>query len=553
MTHEFRVGEWLVEANLNRITRADRQIALEPKAIEVLLCLAKNAGDVLAKREIIKSVWPDTFVSDGVLTYCISELRKAFRDDAKNPQIIETIPRRGYRLIAQVSGVHSADKSKPSIAVLAFSDMSPDKDQGYFCDGIAEEILNDLAHLKGLNVAARTSSFAFKGKPEDIRIIGRKLGVDTVLEGSIRKSGNNLRITAQLINVADGYRLWSERYDRKLKDVFAIQDEIAHSIVQSLEVELSDTEKRLLERVPTQNIEAYDFYIRGRQFFYRSKRKSIESAIEMFSRATGKDPAYALAYAGMADCYSYLYMYFDNAGSNLEMARRMSQMALDLDPELAEAHTARGFAVSLNKKYKEAEREFKTAIKLNPRLFEAHYFYGRTCSAMGRFKEAAQHYEQAENVKPEDCQALSLLAFTARILGQKERFNAAIRRTLAKAKKHLELNPDDSRVLYIGATALLESGEKEKGLEWVNKAYALDPDDPYIVYGIACFHCRLGNQKEAMDYFEQSVRTGFTHKEWIINDTDLDPLRKMPRFKAVMRQLDNKSGKKLEPIRSKNR
>jgi adenylate cyclase len=537
---EIRVGEWLIEPDLNRMTRADRQVVLEPKAIEVLLFLVKHAGDVLSKKEIIKTVWSDTFVSDGVLTYCISELRKAFGDDAKNPQIIQTIPRRGYRLIAQVTETYSATPSQPSIAVLAFSDMSSEKDQEYFCDGIAEEILNNLTQIKGLNVAARTSSFAFKGKSEDIRIIGRKLGVDAVLEGSIRKSGTRLRISAQLINVADGYHLWSERYDRRLKDIFVIQEEIAHSIVQSLEVELSDSEKLLLKKIPTKNIEAYDFYIRGLQFFYQSKRKSIEYAIEMFSHATDKDPRYAMAYAGLADCYSYLYMYFDSARSNLELAQKMSQVAVDLDSELAEAHTARGFAMSLSQSYREAENEFKIAIQMNPRLFEAYYFYARTCFAMGRLEDAIRLYEQAENVKPEDCQAPSLLAFTCRSMGQRERSEAAYRRTLTKAKKHLELNPDDSRVLYLAATALLELGEREKSIEWAKKSYSLDPMDPYIVYGIACFQCRLGNLKEAMDYFEQSIRAGFTQKEWIVNDIDLDPIRKTPRFQALIKQLEKK-------------
>lgn len=537
---EIRVGEWLIEPDLNRMTRADRQVVLEPKAIEVLLFLVKHAGDVLSKKEIIKTVWSDTFVSDGVLTYCISELRKAFGDDAKNPQIIQTIPRRGYRLIAQVTETYPATQSQPSIAVLAFSDMSAEKDQEYFCDGIAEEILNNLTQIKGLNVAARTSSFAFKGKSEDIRIIGRKLGVDAVLEGSIRKSGTRLRISAQLIKVADGYHLWSERYDRRLKDIFVIQEEIAHSIVQSLEVELSDSEKLLLKKIPTKNIEAYDFYIRGLQFFYQSKRKSIEYAIEMFSHAADKDPRYAMAYAGLADCYSYLYMYFDSARSNLELAQKMSQVAVDLDPELAEAHTARGFAMSLSQSYKEAENEFKTAIQMNPRLFEAYYFYARTCFATGRLEDAIRLYEQAENVKPEDCQAPSLLAFTCRSMGQRERSEAAYRRTLAKAKKHLELNPDDSRVLYLAATALLELGEREKSIEWAKKSYSLDPMDPYIVYGIACFQCRLGNLKEAMNYFEQSIRAGFTQKEWIVNDIDLDPIRKTPRFKALIKQLEKK-------------
>ena len=159
---------------------------------------------------------------------------------------------------------------------------------------------------------------------------------------------------------------------------------------------------------------------------------------------------------------------------------------------------------------------------------------------MGRLEDAARLYEQAESVKPDDCQAPFLLAFTSRSMGQKERSEAAYRRTLAKAEKHLELNPDDSRVLYLAATALLELGEREKSIEWARKSYSLDPTDPYIVYGIACFQCRVGNLKAAMDYFEKSVHAGFTHKEWIMNDIDLDPIRKTRRFQAVIKQLEKK-------------
>ncbi len=534
MAREFQVGEWLVEPNLNRISSAGVTTPVEPKVVEVLVCLANNPGEVLSKDDIIRAVWPDTHVTDEVLTYSISELRKAFHDDARNPRVIQTIPRRGYRLIAPVTPLEPTPKRQPSIAVLAFADMSPEKDQEYFCDGIAEEIISDLAHLTGLRVASRTSAFAFKERSEDVRMIGKKLGVDTVLEGSVRKAGDRLRITAQLINVEDGCHLWSERYERELKDVFAIQDEIARKIVHALEVNLTDTESRRLGRAPTQNVEAYDFYLRGRQFFYRSKRKAIECAIEMFTHATEKDPNYALAYAGLADCYSYMYMYFDSDTLNLERARIISKAALTLDGELAEAHSAHGLAVSLSKQYERAEREFEAAIRLNPRLFEAYYFYARTCFIQGKLDEAVRLFEQAENVKPEDLQACSLMSFALRCLGQKEKSDLVSRRLLKKVERHIELNPDDSRALYLGATALLDLGDREKSLQWARKSYSLDPEDPYIVYGIACFHCMLGKYEEALDYFEKAVRAGFAHREWIETDKDLDPLRSDPRFQAIL-------------------
>ncbi len=541
MARRFQVGDFVVEPDLNRITRGNTAVSVEPKVLDVLVCLAERPGEVFTREEILRAVWPDTHVTEEALTYSISTLRKVLGDDAREPHVIQTISRRGYRLIAQVqAGASPVASPLPSVAVLAFSDMSPGKDHGYFCDGIAEEITNRLTHLRGLRVAARTSAFAFKRQAEDVRSIGRKLGVGAVLEGSVRKAGTHLRITAQLVHVADGCQLWSASFDRESEDVFAIQDEISQKVVRALEVELSDRERSILGKAPTQSVEAYEFYLRGRQFFYKSKRKSIQCALELLTRAAGKDPTFAQAWAGMADCYSYLYMYFDNDQLNLELAREMSRTSLELDPDLAEAHSASGLAASLSKLYGQAEKEFQAAIRLNPHLFEAYYFYGRTCFVQGKLEEATRLYEQAEIVKPDDCQAPSLLAFTCRTLGQRERAEEAYRRTLAKVRKQLDLNPDDSRAIYLGATALMELGDHSEGLQWARRSYDLDPDDPYIVYGTACFHSRMGMIEEAVAYFEQAVRAGFSHVEWIKNDSDFDQIRNHPRFLAALHDLESR-------------
>jgi serine/threonine protein kinase len=226
-------------------------------------------------------------------------------------------------------------QSVKSMAVLPFTNMSADPENEYFTDGMAEEIINSLSKIKSLSVASRTSSFAYNGKTEDIREIGKKLEVSAVLEGSVRKMGNKIRISVQLINVANGYQLWSERYDREIEDVFAIQDEIAQNITKALRVVLSEDEKRAIEKMPTENVEAYDYYLRGRQFFHQHRRTSIEFARQMFTRAIEIDPEYALAHAGIADCCSILYMYFDARESNLKQADIASRKALQLDTGLA--------------------------------------------------------------------------------------------------------------------------------------------------------------------------------------------------------------------------
>jgi tetratricopeptide (TPR) repeat protein len=371
--------------------------------------------------------------------------------------------------------------------------------------------------------------------------VSLKNDVATVLEGSVRKAGEQLRIGAQLINVDNGYQLWSDQFDRHLQDVFGIQEEIAQSIADALRLRLSDRERRTIEKAATHDVEAFDLYLRGRQLFYGSKRRSIRSALERFVRATEKDPDYALAHAGIADCYSYLYMYFGGNRSDLERADQASLRALELDPELAEVHAARGLVFSLGKHFIEAEQEFKSAISLNPNQYEAHYFYARTCFVQGKFEKAVQLYERASNVNPNDYQAPSLLAFTYRVMNRPDMAEATHRRTLVNVERQLKVYPDDSRALYLGATALLDLGEHDKGLAMVERSLAIDPEDPYIVYGGACFYARLGRLEESLQCFERAVEAGFVQREWIDKDADLDPIRDDDRFQDAVRKLDSDS------------
>jgi adenylate cyclase len=537
MAREFHVGEWLVEPNLNCITRANRKTSVEPKVIEVLAYLADYAGEVLSKEQIIQAVWPDTFVSDEVLRYSITALRKAFKDDARNPQIIQTIPRRGYRLIAEVSKKTTAAEARGSIAVLAFTDISSTKDQEYFCDGISEEIISNLSRIQGLRISSRTSSFAFKGKSEDIRSIGRKLGVESVLEGSVRKAEGRLRITAQLIKVADGCHLWTERYDRELKDIFAIQDEIARSIAATLKIALTPRECVALGKAPTTDLEAYDYYLRGKQFFYQYKNRGIKFALKMYTRAIELDPAYVRAFAGIADCCSFLFMHAGSNDSHREQADAMSRRALELDPDSAEAHASRGVACSLKKNFAEAESEFEKAIRLDPTLFEAYYFYARICFEQGKLEKTIQLYEKSMEVNPHDYQAPLLIAQVYSDLGDEKNAEASRRRGIQAAEARLKLHPDDTRALYMGANGLVALGEYELGLEWAKQAIVIDPDEPMVLYNVACVQSLAQQYNDALDSLEKSIRSGLKHKNWVEHDSNLDPLRRLPRYKQLIKQL----------------
>jgi len=421
-----------------------------------------------------------------------------------------------------------------SIAVLPFTNTSPDPENEYFTDGMAEEIINALAKIKSLGVASRTSTFALKGKTEDIREIGKRLEVSTVLEGSVRKMGNKIRVSAQLINVANGLQLWSERYDREMDDVFAIQDEIAQNIVKALRVVLSDEEKRAIEKVATDNVQAYDYYLRGRKFFHQNRRTSIEFARQMFTRAIEVDPNYARAHAGIADCCSILYMYFDARESNLRQADKASQKALQLDPDLAEAHAARGLSFSLSKQYEKATSEFEIAMKLDPKLYEAPYFYGRASLAQGKWSEAVLLFEKASAVSPENYQAPAFLASAYAGQGRIHEASKASQRAVKVIEKWLDTNPDDARAMNLGATIWSNLGETEKALAWARQSLSIDEEDPQLLYNVACVYSIEGMREEAMECLERAIDKGYGHREWIEHDSDLNSLRGDPRFTALL-------------------
>ena len=424
-----------------------------------------------------------------------------------------------------------------SIAVLPFSDLSSTQDQEYFCHGIAEEIINALTRIEGLKVASRMSSFQYRDLGGDSREVGRKLGVGALLEGSVRKSGNMLRIMAQLIDVTDGCHIWSSRYDRELRDVFAVQDEIAQCIVKALQLTLAPDRTARLVEAKTNNPAAYDFYLRGRAFFRRWGKRNVEIARRMFGQAIELDPLFASAYAGKADCFSYLYMYIDSSAENLENADRLSSQALDIDPALAEAHASRGLALSLSRSHQAAAREFRIASELDSSLFEPYYFHARDCVVQGKYDEAVESYRLAAKASPDDYQIPILLAQVFHALDRPADEEAANRLGMELAEKAILLNPEDARACYMGAGAMVRLGQRDRGLKWANRALALDPDDPAILYNVSCTYAWLGKIDEAIDCLERTVRIGASYRTWMENDSDLDPLRGHPRFLSLLESL----------------
>lgn len=436
-------------------------------------------------------------------------------------------------------GEATAVDDDPSIAVLPFADMSVEQDQGYFCDGVAEEILNALARLDQLDVAARSSSFQYRKSEGDARKIGRDLGVGTILEGSVRKSGNRVRITAQLINVRNGYHLWSKSFDSELKDIFAIQDEIATGIVEALLETIVPGQPLPVKTTASEDVTAYDYYLRGRHFINRFHKMDIDFACQMFRHAIGIDPEFALAWAGYADCYSLLVIYHDPQEQHRQEARKASIKALELAPDLAEAHASRGLALLVAEDFEECEAEFRRAIELNPRLFQAYYYYARARFHQGDMDEALRLFRLAANVDPEDFQSRCLRVQILRGLGRMDEALEQAREVEPILRRHVEWNPDDARALHLGAGSLILLGDHERARRWMRRAFEMDPDDSVVLYNLACNFATMGDAEESLDYLERSVANGMVAAAWMRNDDDLTLLRDSPRYQALLQKLED--------------
>ena len=433
-----------------------------------------------------------------------------------------------------------APEPAASIAVLPFADLSPAKDQDYFCDGIAEELLGALSAVEGLRVAARGSSFQFKGQAVDSREIGKTLGVATLLEGSVRKAGNRVRVSARLVNAGDGYQLWSEAFDRGLEDIFAIQEEIAQAVVRALEVRLSAPKEARLTRIGTRNAQAYEMYLRGRKFLMMHGETSLRLARQMFRGATELDAGFAQAHAGLADADFFLLQWNldpDRAPERRAEALAEIEEALRLQPGLAEAHVSRGNVLSLHGRAEEAERDFRRALELNPGLADACYFYARHLQEAGRRREAAEMFEEAARKNPEDYNAVCLLTSVYDGLGDGERARSSARRCIDATERRLRQDPEDVRALYLGAGAHLRLGDRQLGLERLGRALEFYPDDFTTLYNAACAYAIAGERELALDTLERTVASGRGSRKWIENDADLDSLRDDPRFREIMRRV----------------
>ena len=548
----YRFGPFELDGAEYRLLRNGVEVPLQLKAFETLCILVEHAGRLLTKDDLLRQLWPGTIVEENNLNKNISMLRKALGECPSGLSYIDTVPRVGYRFAAPVEQISAAGPTlvmshepapsvrpeapkRKSVAVLYFENLSGSCDDEYFRDGMTEDVITELEKIRELRLVPRTSMLAFRDKPAPITQVGDQLCADFVMEGSVRRAGDRLRITARLAETASGHSVWAERYDRRMEDVFAIQDEIAQSIALALRVVLTDKEKSEIEKVPTSNIQAYDYYLRGRKFLYQLRSPSLEFARQMFARAIVIDPNYARAYAGVADCSSFLYMWFDASEDNLREARSASRRAVELDPESPVTHASLGLALFLSGDHEAARDEFETALGLCTELFEAYFFYGRSCFSQGQFEKAAELFGQASQANPADFQALSLRGLCFRALNRETEAHETFQQALRRIDNHLQLNPDDVRAVYMKSGSFASLGDYAQALEWSDRALSMDPEEPSVLYNVACNYALINETEKALDCIEKAFDKGFGHKEWMEHDPDFATLKNHPRFKALMR------------------
>ena len=494
-----------LDLRAGELQKGTEKTRLQDKPFQILRLLLEHSGEVVTREELQKNLWPGGTVVefDHSIATALKKLRRALGDDADHPRYIETLARRGYRWIAGVEWVEASDKQKisspaheaiDSIAVLPFANLSGDVEQDYFCEGLAEEILNALTRIPGLRVTARTSSFAFRGKEQDIRQIGQTLNVRSILEGSVRHSGNRIRITVQLIHAGSGYHLWSENYDREMTGVFAVQEEIAQAIASLLKVRLGAPPTGPLPRRGTDNPDAQRAYLEGRHHMLQLTADSMARGLACYQRAITLDPNYANAYAGLAEHHYYLAFYSQMRPSEvLPAALDAAERAVEIDPCCASAYSIRGaLRAAYRYDWTGAGEDLSRALELNPS--DAHAHHRRAACylrPLGRLEESLAEIKRSIELDP-------LWAFTRGLEPVALLMHGEKSLAIERAREVMELFPWYWFSYFGAARVLGASGFREEALSALRKGLATDPENVYLLAALGLSHGLRGEREEAL-------------------------------------------------------
>lgn len=556
----YEFGPFRLEPAERRLRRGGSPVPLTPKAFDTLLALVGSAGRAMSKAELMQRVWPDANVEEATLAQNIFALRKALAD----ARCIETVPKFGYRFVPPVREVHTP-AGKVALAVLPFENLSGDEGQEFFSDGLTEEMITQLSRLGAdrVSVIARTSTMHYKGMSKTIGEIGRELGVSYVLEGSVRRSGARVRISAQLIRTTDQIHMWAESYERNLDDVLGLQCDVARAIAHEIRVKLTPQEEARLMRPRAVNPDAYEAYLKGRYFWNKRTKASLEKSLEYFQQATLADAAYAAAHAGLADCYlrqlDYNYLPPQKA---CELATVSALRALEIDETLAEAHTSLGHRAIHEFDWAGAETSFRRALALNAGYGTAHYYYANLLAAVGRFPEAVAEARRALALDPVAISVILNAAFIDHLAGRPDEARVLL-------EKALEIDSNFAHVHYYsgliyerqrmydeairafrkalgrgtGNLAALGhacglAGERPEALALLQELQDRSKTEYISPYDLALIMIGLGEIDQAFGFLDKAYVERAGGLAFLKSDPRLNPLHDDPRFRSLVHRLN---------------
>jgi TolB-like protein/Tfp pilus assembly protein PilF len=556
---QFEFGAFRLDSQNGMLFRGGDRVALPPKVAELLVALVQAAGGVLTREELLQRLWPDTVVEEGSLTSQISLLRKALGERPKAQDFIETIPKRGYRFAATVkrlgSGAHNSGTDRNMLVVLPFENLTAGERYDYFSEGLTEEMITELARLspERLGVIARTSAMQFKFTTKSIAQIGSELGVSHVLEGSVRRVGERVRITAQLIRVSDESHLWAQSYERGLHDVLEVQAEVARAVAREIQIQLTPLELRRLERDKTRSInsQAHELYLRGRHFWSRRTEEGIRKSIECFEEALRYDPGFAAAYDGISDAHTMLACRgMTPAVESFHKAKAAARQAVRLQPELGEGYASLAHVRLHDWDWVGLETDFRQAVELDPGYAIAHYWYAEYLMAMGRTREAIGRVGHAWELDPLNSVINASVGMIRYLAHDYDGALIALRRGLEIDPGHyvsylrmglvcLQKNlPNDA--IDAMRQAVIHSGGSTEALAGLAQAHAVTGDklameriakelaetsDRYVSpYNVARVYGAINDRQRALEWLERAYRE---------HNPDLIELTREPSFAGL--------------------
>ena len=580
----YEFADFLLDPAEQLLSRSNGDaVPLTPKAFLTLLVLLQNSGRTVEKEELLREVWPGTFVEEGNLTVTIFMLRKSLGEGKTEQKYIKTVPRRGYRFIAPVREVQALgqkprpasprtatqadDEERVSVAVLPLLNVSGDASAEYLSDGITESIINTLSQLPALRVLARSTVFRYKGLDVDPQSVGREMNVRAVLSGRLIQLGDSLIIRTELVDTENGWQLWGEQYNRKTSDILSVQEEIARHISEKLRTRLSGAEEERLAKRHTSSTEAYQTYLKGRYHWNKRTQEGIEKGIEYFKEAIALDANYGLAYAGLADSYALLGAVEYAALSPIEamqQAREATLKALEIDDTLAEAHASLAYVRIFDWNWPEAEREYLRSIELNPNYATARHWYAHYLTAMGRQSEAVIQIKLARELDPLSLpinagmgwhyyltrQYDEAIREYGKTLELSENFYMAhflLGMTYEQVGRYTEALVSYERAIKLsgGSPAMLAApghayamlGRRDEARQVLAQLHALAARQFVSPYHVAVIHAALGETDEAFDWLARACDVQSEALIWFAVDPLLDGLRSDPRFAAIMARI----------------